>query len=341
MSQGADPQPHGNPNAGGSNFNGNNAESRNRANPYVKDFERLRNMGAEFFKGAIDPKDALDWIKEMERIFNLLECPDEARVEYMYYLLRSDAYDWWLTVPGAQDRTIRYTWAEFLEKFRKQYVPDLYVDRKKKEFLDLKQQRGQTVKEYDATFHRLMTFAMELVPTERARCNRYEQGLNPQIKMIVAKSETTDLATLREAAMRAEDLVNELGAQMAEGRKRTWKNVGSSSAGNSFGGRPNQIPKISRPVASYPGQERRSAGPAHICPHCGNQHVGVCRRVTGGCFRCGDTSHFLRDCPHMSESRPAGSQTTIQGSRRTGGSVRGSGRGGNNRGKSQGGQSSR
>ncbi|CAI0405051.1 unnamed protein product, partial [Linum tenue] len=34
-------------------------------------------------------------------------------------------------------------------------------------------------------------------------------------------------------------------------------------------------------------------------------------------------------------------QTTIQGSRRTGGSVRGSGRGGNNRGKSQGGQSSR
>ncbi|CAL1405462.1 unnamed protein product [Linum trigynum] len=65
-----------------------------------------------------------------------------------------------------------------------------------------------------------MTFAMELVPTERARCNRYEQGLNPRIKMIVAKSETTDLATLREAAMRAEDLMNEMGAQMAEGRKR-------------------------------------------------------------------------------------------------------------------------
>ncbi|CAL1405461.1 unnamed protein product [Linum trigynum] len=103
-------------------------------------------MGAELFKGAIDPKYALDWIKEIERIFNLLECPDEARVEYMYYLLRSDAYDWWLTVPGAQDRTIRYTWAEFLEKFRKQYVPDLYVDRKKKEFLDLKQQRGQLLK---------------------------------------------------------------------------------------------------------------------------------------------------------------------------------------------------
>ncbi|CAL1382110.1 unnamed protein product [Linum trigynum] len=127
-----------------------------------------------------------------------------------------------------------------------------------------------------------------------------------------------------------------MGAQMAEGRKRKWKNVGSSSAGNSFGSRPNQSERVSHPVASYPGQERRSEGPAPIFPHCGNQHMGVCRRVTGGCFRCRDTNHFLRDSPHMSRSRPVGSQTTIQGYKRTVGPVSGSGRSGNNRGKSQG-----
>ncbi|CAL1383177.1 unnamed protein product [Linum trigynum] len=132
--------------------------------------------------------------------------------------------------------------------------------------------------------------------------------------MIVAKSETTDLATLREVAMRAEDSVNEIEAQMAEGRKEEKvEERGFFECWELIRGRPNQSQRFSRPVASYPRQERRSELPAPICPHCGNQHMGVCRRVTGGCFRCGDTNHFLRDCPHMPESRPDGSQTTIQG----------------------------
>ena len=38
-------------------------------------------------------------------------------------------------------------------------------------------------------------------------------------------------------------------------------------------------------------------------------HSGVCRRVTGGCFRCGSTDHFLANCPRESrDSRnPQGS----------------------------------
>ena len=33
------------------------------------------------------------------------------------------------------------------------------------------------------------------------------------------------------------------------------------------------------------------------CVHCGRQHSGECRKLTGGCFFCGSLDHMLRDCP--------------------------------------------
>ena len=52
------------------------------------------------------------------------------------------------------------------------------------------------------------------------------------------------------------------------------------------------------------GQEER-----HVCSHCHKYHLGICRRVTGGCFRCGNTDHVIGNCPRGSESsrNPQGS----------------------------------
>ena len=49
------------------------------------------------------------------------------------------------------------------------------------------------------------------------------------------------------------------------------------------------------------------------CPHCHKWHSGVCRRMTGGCFRCGSTYHFLDNCP-----RESGDSRNPQGSGRGG-----------------------
>ena len=32
------------------------------------------------------------------------------------------------------------------------------------------------------------------------------------------------------------------------------------------------------------------------CPHCHRRHLGVCRLLTGGCFRCGSTEHLIANC---------------------------------------------
>ena len=52
------------------------------------------------------------------------------------------------------------------------------------------------------------------------------------------------------------------------------------------------------------------------CIHCGNSHPSSeCRKITGGCFRCGDRNHAIKDCPHPQiqpnrtfQPRPAGPQ---------------------------------
>ena len=36
------------------------------------------------------------------------------------------------------------------------------------------------------------------------------------------------------------------------------------------------------------------------CLHCHRRHLGVCRLLIGGCFRCGSTEHFMANCPKES-----------------------------------------
>ena len=59
------------------------------------------------------------------------------------------------------------------------------------------------------------------------------------------------------------------------------------------------------------GQEEK-----HVCPHCHKYHLGIYRRVTGGCFRCGSTDHVIDNCP-----RGSGSSRNPQGSGREGSNV--------------------
>ena len=64
------------------------------------------------------------------------------------------------------------------------------------------------------------------------------------------------------------------------------------------------------------------------CPHCHKHRPGTCRRITGGCFRCGSINHLIVNCP-----RGSGSSRNPQGSSRGGSTVppstrdRGKGRG--------------
>ena len=47
------------------------------------------------------------------------------------------------------------------------------------------------------------------------------------------------------------------------------------------------------------------------CPHCHRRHLGVCRLLTGGCFRCGSTEHLIANCPQESGDSSSGRRRSV------------------------------
>src|SRR3954465_238770 len=67
---------------------GENARSRSLAT-----FQR---ENPPVFKGTHDPEGALTWMKEIERIFRVMDCTQEQKVRYGTHQLAEEADDWWL-----------------------------------------------------------------------------------------------------------------------------------------------------------------------------------------------------------------------------------------------------
>ena len=48
------------------------------------------------FKGAHDPEGAQKWLKEIERIFRVIDCAEGLKVRYGTHMLAEEADDWWV-----------------------------------------------------------------------------------------------------------------------------------------------------------------------------------------------------------------------------------------------------
>ena len=82
------------------------------------------------------------------------------------------------------------------------------------------------------------------------------------------------------------------------------------------------VPSTSRGASAGPGETLE-------CPYCHRQHLGVCKLLIEGCFRCGSSEHFMANCPkelgdnRNPQSNSKGRSATPQSTR-----DRGRGRGG-------------
>ena len=48
------------------------------------------------FKGTHDPEDAQKWLKEIERIFRVIDCAKDLKVRDGTYMLAEEVDDWWV-----------------------------------------------------------------------------------------------------------------------------------------------------------------------------------------------------------------------------------------------------
>ena len=92
-------------------------------------------------------------------------------------------------------------------------------------------------------------------------------------------------------------------------KERSQKKKFSRGASSSLGKRARESPAQSESSSATRGRRQESnvapsfgigtsVGHGEIpeCPHCHRRHLGVCRLLTGGCFRCGSTDHLIAQC---------------------------------------------
>ncbi|KAE8709197.1 Phospholipid-transporting ATPase 1 [Hibiscus syriacus] len=261
--------------------------------PRMNVANELRGIRAPEFKGEVEegPVTADLWLNDVKIMLEGLHCSDVDKLDGVVSLLRRQARILWTNV------TLR-----------------MFGDQ---EFMNLKQWNC-TVYEYECEFNKLSRFATELIPTENDVCDWFVEGLRPRLKKILI---VLNLCSFQEVVNRAKALEraqNERGRDAGPRPQSRSESVTSSARGsNPMRGRQTQ-PVGSRAGRSNPSQVRQ-------CPHFGKNHSGICRMISGACFKCGNTRHFVWDYPMIAGE-------SVQPERSTSVIPRGRGRG---RGRSQ------
>ena len=178
--------------------------------------------------------------------------------------------------------------------------------------------------EYEKEFSRLSKYALELVLTENFQCRQFEDGLKESIKRYlttVTSFQVVNFYQLVQATMKIEkskmkSQERKLERKFSRGSSSFGKRVGEyqveSVQGSAIRGR-RQGPTMTQ--GSGRGTLTRQEGRTE-CPHCHKLHLGIYRRVIGGCFRCGSMNHLIANCP-----QGLGISRNPQGSSRGGSNV--------------------
>ncbi|XP_040973980.1 uncharacterized protein [Gossypium hirsutum] len=143
-------------------------------------------------------------------------------------------------------------------------------------------------------------YATEFVPTEADQCKIFLRGLRDEFRLQLMPLRITEFADLMERAKMIEQILRR--DKKSEVARSTEKRPGMTTVSTGSIRSPVQNTEIP------------------ICEHCGNRHKEECRKLTGGCFRCGATNHFIKDCPKISGTTPTVVQESEFASRSRGSS---------------------
>jgi hypothetical protein len=162
------------------------------ANAEMRMLETFLRNHPPTFKGRYDPDGAQTWLKEIERVFRVMQCTDDQKVGFGTHMLAEEADDWWVSLLPTLD-----TWAVFRREFLNRYFPEDVRGRKAIEFLELKQ-GYMTVTEYAAKFVELAKFYPHYTVenAEFSKCIKFENGLRSDIKQAIGYQQIRDFSVL-------------------------------------------------------------------------------------------------------------------------------------------------
>ncbi|KAL6568861.1 hypothetical protein OROHE_003602 [Orobanche hederae] len=96
----------------------------------VGDISRLK---PPTFEGSSEPADIIHWLGHFDKLFDMVQCPEEHKVAVAAYYLSKGAYSWWLSVkPTGCD----CGWSEFKTLMLERYHPAPLCEAKLLEILN-------------------------------------------------------------------------------------------------------------------------------------------------------------------------------------------------------------
>ncbi|XP_058727874.1 uncharacterized protein LOC131599593 [Vicia villosa] len=244
------------------------------------------------FKGTHDPDGALDWLKEIERIFRVMDCTSAQKVRYGTHMLAKEADDWWLeTRRRLEAHGEEITWIAFRMEFLRKYFPEDVRGKKEIEFLELKQ-GNKSVVEYAAKFGELAKFYQyyDGANGEFSKCIKFENGLRPEIKKAVSYQKIRIFVDLVDSCRIYEEdnnahyrVINEERGKNQQSREKPYD-----------AGRGKQR------VAHGHKTSGGDAPARVVCFKCGRpgHKSDVCTTDVKRCYRCGKTGHMSSACKH-------------------------------------------
>jgi hypothetical protein len=90
------------------------------------------------FSCAVEPMDANDWLKSVEKKLQVVQCNNHEKVLLASHQLSGPAANWWDAYVEAQEEPESINWPKFRAAFCAHHVPQGVIKLKKKEFQDLK-----------------------------------------------------------------------------------------------------------------------------------------------------------------------------------------------------------
>nr|GFB03246.1 zinc finger, CCHC-type, retrotransposon Gag domain protein [Tanacetum cinerariifolium] len=198
--------------------------------------ERFTKLKPLTFRSDATPAEAEDWITYMEKLFQVLGCPNNFKTRLAAFKLEGDALSWWKahlhTQVGGDAFTDTCTWVAFREIFYNWYFSASEQQRYEREYRSICQLDRENSGEYMKRFTRLASFVGAAAGDAQRQARHFKWGLKKWVLDQTVNTDYTNVAQVAAAARNIE-LLHEGGNSNKRDRdgNRDFRGQDQRSAG--------------------------------------------------------------------------------------------------------------